>query len=67
MQTITQASLDPKVDDTRNLQAEQEFCGTMGCSIEIPRTVEEKYVASLESEHRSTPYFPTSITTRKPR
>jgi hypothetical protein len=51
MQTITQASLDPKVDDTRNLQAEQEFCGTMGCSIEIPRTVEEKQVTSLQSSN----------------
>jgi len=31
MQTITKANLDPEVDDTRNLQAEQEFCGAIGC------------------------------------
>ena len=31
MQTITQVNLDPEVDDTRNLQAEQEFFGAMGC------------------------------------
>jgi hypothetical protein len=30
MQTITKANLDPEVDDTRNLQAEQEFCGAIG-------------------------------------
>jgi hypothetical protein len=30
MQPITQASLDPSRDDSRPLQAEQEFCGAVG-------------------------------------
>ena len=31
IQPITQASLDPSCDDIRDLQAEQELCGAMGC------------------------------------
>jgi hypothetical protein len=31
MQPTTQASLDPKLNDIRHVQAEQEFCGAMGC------------------------------------
>ena len=31
MQPITQASPDPSRDYSRPLQAEQEFCGAMGC------------------------------------
>jgi len=54
-------------NDITHLHADQLFNGGIGCSIEIPRTVEEKYVALLESEHRNTRYFPTSITTRNPR
>jgi hypothetical protein len=31
MQPITQASLDPKLNNIRHLRAEQEFCGVIGC------------------------------------
>ena len=31
MQPITQASLDPKLNDIRHLRAEQEFCEVIGC------------------------------------
>jgi len=31
MQPISQASLDPKMNDIRHLRAEQEFCGVIGC------------------------------------
>ena len=31
MQPITQASLDPKLNDIRHLRADQEFCGVIGC------------------------------------
>jgi len=30
MQPITQTSLDPKRNDIRHLQTEQEFCGVIG-------------------------------------
>ena len=31
MRPITQANLDPSRDNSRHLQAEQEYCGTIGC------------------------------------
>jgi hypothetical protein len=31
MQPIAQASLDPKMNDIRQLRADQEFCGVIGC------------------------------------
>ena len=31
MQPITQASLDPKLNDIKHLRAEQEFNGVIGC------------------------------------
>ena len=31
MQPITQASLDPKMNDIRQLRADQEFCRVIGC------------------------------------
>ncbi len=67
VQPSTLARKNQDFDDIRHLQANQEFCGVMGCFIEIPSIVEEKNVTSLQADHRNTPYFPTSITTRKPR
>jgi hypothetical protein len=51
MQPVTQASLDPKLNDIRLLRADQSFDGVMGCFIEIPSTVEEKQVTSLQSSN----------------
>lgn len=40
MQPITQASLDPKLNDIRHLRAEQEFCGVIGCfGLITPKTL----------------------------
>jgi hypothetical protein len=67
MQPVSQISLDPRSYYIRHLRADQLFHWVMGYFIEIPSKVEEKYLASLQADHRNTPHFPASITTLNPR